>query len=362
MSISVRAHQSTRSASCVPLGPAVAALLLAAVCGYLLGGEAREATVVSRSRTLVAGSPQSPSPTQARAKRQASPDGSGREIAAAARSCKRELDRALGLVQRELEAPADAEAKEASKVASAQMFRLLSNDPHALQQAIERMARLQDKEKTEWLAAILGRIRDPQVESLGVRLIRAHAPVQRAAGWEILDAIDSRWTLELVLQQGSEPSQEVRRAAVSALPESAGFGHDTANRVIPFLSRTLRSDADPETRRRAVLRLATWYRSAADLEEIIVALRENRDHRVRAGAAFALELASARIPRAIDALSKALRTHLEAPSVREAAWHALGSLGPLPEPARSRYASYGEIRDRAREAGMGAGDLSKESG
>ena len=97
------------------------------------------------------------------------------------------------------------------------------------------------------------------------------------------------------------------------------------------------------------MRLGEWHRDVADLNPVIAALAQDASVNVRAGCAFAFELAGRREPVVLAALVSTLRNPLEDPLVRENAWKALGSLAPLPSGAHAAYADYGLVMEAAGE-------------
>ena len=110
---------------------------------------------------------------------------------------------------------------------------------------------------------------------------------------------------------------------------------------------------DPESRRRAAIQIGLWHREPADLSIVLSALRSDRDVNVRAGCAYALELAMRRDAAVVNALASVLGDEREDMLVRDNAWHAISALGPLPENLRELWQSWKDQRDARSEGGAG---------
>jgi hypothetical protein len=132
----------------------------------------------------------------------------------------------------------------------------------------------------------------------------------------------------------------VRRAAVFAIPEPQGTSAADAQRVVATLGRAAQFDVDPELRRRAVIQLGAWHHTTADLAPVLRLLAADPSVDVRAGAAFALEVAVRREPSVLSALARAMNDRGEDSLVRHNAWRALGRLGPLPDSIARDYATF----------------------
>jgi hypothetical protein len=225
-------------------------------------------------------------------------------------------------------------------------------DPQALAAALERFRVLRDPEQLRGLAAALGAIRDPEVEELALELAHTSTDsARRAAAFDILDAFDSPGARTLTLDVlGGDSDRTLRRAALRALPQARGAVHADARPVVAALTRVLQSDPDAELRRRAATRLAEWHTQASDLNPVLRALAEDPSVDVRAGCAFACELAARRDTAVVRALTTRLADAGEDPLVRENAWRALGSLGPLAPESQAAYASFQEERVAQGEA------------
>ena len=266
-----------------------------------------------------------------------------------------DFQRVFDAAKKAFEAPDDHHTNEAALAAAGELELRLLTDPVALDAALERFPQLVDQAELEILAAVLGRVRDPEVEDLALRLAQDRTnPLRSAAALDILDSLDTPKAREValnVLQQAVDVN--VRRAALRAVPEPQGASQDEARGVVQSLIDILANDPDSELRRRAAVMLGTWHRSQADLQPVINHLISDPSVDVRAGAAFGLELSRSRDPAVIDALTRTLVNTGEDPLVRENAWKALGAISPLPPAAHQAYRTYAEEREALGEAGGG---------
>lgn len=266
-----------------------------------------------------------------------------------------DFNKVFEAAKKAFEAPDDHHIGEAALAAAGELELRLLTDPVALDAALERFPDLTDQAELEILAAVLGRVRDPEVEDLALRLAQDRAnPLRRAAALDILDSLDTPKAREValgVLQQAVDVN--VRRAALRAVPEPQGASQAEAQGVVESLTQILANDTDPELRRRSAVMLGTWSRSQADLQPVVDHLIGDPSVDVRAGAAFGLELSRSRDPNVIEALTRALRNTGEDPLVRDNAWKALGAISPLPPAAHQAYQAYAEEREALGEAGGG---------
>ncbi|MBI4575957.1 MAG: HEAT repeat domain-containing protein [Planctomycetes bacterium] len=214
------------------------------------------------------------------------------------------------------------------------------------------MARSADPAEIESLAATLGRLRDPEVEAWALELAAGAASWRlRAAAFDILDALDTPAARDVALSALRRESEvEVRRSALYALGEPEGVSREEARPVTAELAAVLARDADGEARRRAAVLLGTWGEGAGDLAPVVAALERDPDPGVRAGCAFALELARDRTGAVVAALARTVAAPGEDPLVRENAWRALGALGPLPSEAQGAWLAFREEYESAQEA------------
>lgn len=326
-----------------------AALLLAFGLGLVLGrsevAPARGATTPAarpgqahgqargeRAPTAAAGS------THAHARPEE--DGAGREDEGRALPAA-DLEAALAVARAAARAPEDEQLCDQAQDAAEALEGALLRDPQARAAALGRLRAASDPAELELLAAVLGRIKDLAVEEAALDLIRAAAPAQQAAGFEMLDALDlpsARAASLEGLARAREPA--VRRAALGALPVPVGASLEDARDVVGALTGLVRGDPDPELRRRAAVELGRWHRGPEDLGPLLAALERDPDPNVRAGAAFGLELAARRDPPVVEALVRAVRRPDEDPLVRENAWKALGALGPLAPEAQAEWRRF----------------------
>lgn len=218
----------------------------------------------------------------------------------------------------------------------------LRNDPAALQGALDHFRAARKREDVELLAAVLGRVPDPTVVAAAVDVAGRDAePWRRAAALDLLDGLDTPAALPVAIKAlTTEQDVEARRAAVHALPMPTGVSAREAKQVTTALVRAASSDADAEVRRRAAVALGDWARTAEDLAPVVAGLTGDPSIDVRAGCAFALEIARPTDPAARAALVAAVSRRDEDPLVRENAWRALGAAGPLADKEHSVWAAY----------------------
>jgi len=192
------------------------------------------------------------------------------------------------------------------------------------------------------MAARLGDSGDPAVEAFALEMAETGAtPAVRAAAFDLLDRLDTPAAVEPILDTlARERDPVLRQAALMALPEPAGVDRAEAGRVLGALTHVLARDGDAESRRLAAIGLGTWHGTADDLLPVVTALKSDPASSVRAGAAFAIELAGTRDQGLVGALVKAIGDPTEDDLVRENAWHALGASGPLPPEAAEAYRAY----------------------
>ncbi len=264
-----------------------------------------------------------------------------------------DLEPALAAARKAADAPEDETAASAALDALQRLEETILDDPAALARTIERFGRTTDPRELGFLAAGLGHVPDPEVEEAAVRIARGDAdPGRRAAAFDVLDALDTPEATQVALEAlSSEADPAVRLAALRAIPEPTGASLDEAALVVGRLADVLSRPGEAEARRRAALLLARWYRREADLAHVLEALERDPDPGVRAGCAYALEVAQSRTEPVFAALVRSLTEEREDPLVRENAWRALGALGPLGPEAHAAYEVYRETRDVEGEGG-----------
>jgi HEAT repeat protein len=219
--------------------------------------------------------------------------------------------------------------------------------------AIERFRSEQDPASLEVLSAALGRVVDPAVEELALELVRRDPdPARRAAAFDLLDRLDPPAATAAVLSAlGRESDPALRQAALRALPAPRGTNTEGARPVVAELTRLLASDPDEELRRRSAVLLGEWRTCEGELTPVLEALARDPSAQVRAGCAFACEVAGRRSSPVLEALLAAMESEHEDPLVRANAWSALGALAPLPPRAHEAWLLHAEQRDAAGEAG-----------
>lgn len=266
-----------------------------------------------------------------------------------------DLNKVFTAAKQAFAAPDDHHVAEAATAAAGELEMRLLTDPAALEAAMKRFPQLTDQAELEVLAAVLGRVRDPEVEQLAIRYAKDRSNlIRRAAALDILDALDTPDARPVALDVLDEARDvNVRRAALRAIPEPQGASQDEAARVVATLTQILANDLDTELRRRSAVMLGTWARNQADLQPVINHLIGDNSIDVRAGAAFGLELSRSRDSAVLDALTRAVLNAQEDPLVRENAWKALGAISPLPPAAHQAYQAYYDEREALGEGGGG---------
>ena len=220
---------------------------------------------------------------------------------------RRRLHETLDAAVREGANPDDHEAELVSREASGQLLAELQANPEAVAGTLARMASETDRTRLAAMSTVLGQLRDPEVENAALKLAESGDPARQEAALDILDAHDSPKAIPVALRLlGSSAPTEVRRAALRAIPESQGQSVEQAGAVVTEMARVLQTDADPESRRRAAIQIGLWHREPADLSIVLSALRSDRDVNVRAGCAYALELAMRRDAAVVNALASVL--------------------------------------------------------
>lgn len=251
------------------------------------------------------------------------------------------LKEALKIARAAFAAPDNREVQETAKLAAGGLYVHLKNNPDDLARSLTQLSSSNRQDEADFLASVLGQIHDPIIEKTALELAERGGDASKAAAFDILDAFDTAAALSPALRALTpDQSVQVRRAALRAIPKPEGLDHDTANEVVKQLTRTLKTDEDPEARRRAALLLGDWQRSLAEFWPVIEALGQDQDINVRAGCAFACEISGLKDARVINALVELLDRGQEDPLVRENAWRALGRLSPLPKSAELAYEKY----------------------
>lgn len=211
------------------------------------------------------------------------------------------------------------------------LLQALLQDPARVDEVLERL-RGGTLEEAGSVTTTLGRFRDVRVLRAAVALAEARDAEawRRAMALEVLDGLDAGPAAPVALRALADPDPVVRRAAVHALPPRAEVDPERAPTVLAALGAALRRDADAEVRRRAALAIGRWAADAGELGPVLASLVRDPSPDVRAGAAFACELAAQDGPRVRQALLRSMEAG-EAPLVRENAARALEVLGPLAE-------------------------------
>lgn len=263
-----------------------------------------------------------------------------------------DFNKAFAAVQNANDLPDSHEAAAVARQAAGELEQRLLNDPEALKAAIARFPTLEKTHELELLAVVLGRVRDPEVEELGLR----HAsdstnPARQAAAFDLLDALDTPKAKDVALSAlQRERDTTVRRAALRAVPPASGASEQEADDVVRTLTQILDTDPDRELRRRAAVMLGTWHRTLAELNPVMQHLVSDQNVNVRAGCAFGLELSKRRDSTVINVLVGVLNTQDEDPLVRTNAARALEALSPLPAEAHRIYQEYKSQQDALGEA------------
>ncbi len=262
-----------------------------------------------------------------------------------------DLEPALTAARAAFEAPADEHVQDAAAAAAEDLAARAREDAATLDAVVAQLERSHDAGELELLAAVLGQVRDHEVEQLALQ-IAADDPeaARRLAAFDILDGHDAPSARPVALRAlRQETDRDVRRAALRAIPEPVGASTDEAREVRAGLLPVLAGDSDPEARRRAAILLGRYAGSVADLQPVLAALTQDADPGVRAGCAFACELAGLRAPALADALSRAVAATGEDPLVRENAWFALAAQAPLAPEHHAVYQVFAADREAASE-------------
>ena len=279
-------------------------------------------------------------------------------VAAGASRDQLKLAKAVAAAKEALREPTDHHIQEAAHAAAGELEMQLLSDPNALSTALRRFPSLRDPLELELLAAALGRVRDPEVEELALRMAQDNRhPPRQAAALDMLDALDTPKAREVALDVlGRERDPGVRRAALHAVPDPEGASVDDAERVIGSLTQLLESDPDPEARRRAALKLCSWHRTLGELRPVLDHLARDPDVNVRGGCAHGLGVARNRAPEVVNALVQAMTNTGEDLLVRENSYHSLSALSPLPQAAHEAHADFKRELDAIGEAGPSPAD------
>ncbi len=170
-----------------------------------------------------------------------------------------------------------------------QLLEEMRGDQQALRWVVGRFRAAPGSPLGGQLAAVLGMIKDPEVERVGIELIRAggsQASVE--AGLELLGRLDiasPRTRRAMLALLSTDRRTAVVGAALDALKPAVTDPQEAREVILSITPLTAHRSA--EVRRRAVIALAGWSRDAAGLAPVLRALRD-QSATVRAGAAFAL--------------------------------------------------------------------------
>jgi hypothetical protein len=267
---------------------------------------------------------------------------------------KLKLDKALQ-VARDLDSkPDEEESIAAAQSATSGLYFELSTDRQALASALSRLPHLGTRGELGMMAAVLGRIADPEVEQLALTMSQASSPLLREAAFDILDGLDLPSGRSVAVRAlRIEGEVDVRRAAVRAMPEPRGASEEDADEVVKQLSQVLGTDQDPETRRLAAISLASWHRNLGEFMVVLQHMISDESAGVRAGCAFACEISGRRDPEVVKALVQSLERTGEDDVVRDNGYRALKAMGPLPARASEAFKLYEQQMD---DDGAGEGN------
>jgi len=218
----------------------------------------------------------------------------------------------------------------------------LLRDKRAMEAALARFRGEADAAKLEALAFLLAQARTPDVEALAAELSLRGDRAHRLAALGLLDQFETPASLGPVAETlRSERDPALVAAAVYALPEPRGASAQEAASVVEGLRRALAS-TDAEARRRAAIALASWL-PPSEAEPLLGAtLERDPEAIVRAVAAFGLEVIRPRLEVTVLLLAQVTARRTEERPVRENAWRALGSVGPLPAELAAVYRAFEE--------------------
>lgn len=266
---------------------------------------------------------------------------------------KTPLNDALKAAREAENSPDSEELQSGAREAARGLYFKLSSDPAALAGALQRMPNLTDRGEIGMMAAVLARIRDPEVEDLALAMTKSASPLVREGAFDILDGLDSPAARGVALKAlATETEPEIRRAAVRAIPDSSGASVKDASETVRQLAEVLGRDPDPETRRLAAISLASWHRDLSEFAPVLNALRRDGSATVRAGCAFACEVAGRKESQIAEILVQVLQLKEEDSVVRDNAYRALRVMGPLSPGASEIFKNYEKEMD---ERGDGEG-------
>ncbi len=223
-----------------------------------------------------------------------------------------------------------------------QLAALVAADPSELEAALAQVPGA-SIEELELLVLALGFVRRPEVEELAAGLaLDDPAPERRALGVELLGRLGTPRALPVLDQVlGQESATPVLRVALGALPRPVAVSEAEGARLRGKLEGFAASPT-PELRRRALIALADW---SPDTGLARAALAGDPDPAVRAGAAYALELAGGGSAADRELLARVLEDVGEPFVVRDNAWRALGAAGPLPASMHAAWHRFARERE-----------------
>lgn len=266
---------------------------------------------------------------------------------------KTPLNDALKAAREAENSPDSEEAQSGAREAARGLYFKLSTDPTALAGALQRLPNLTDRGEIGMMAAVLAQIRDPEVENLAIAMTKSPSALVREGAFDILDGLDAPGARGVALKAlSTETEPEIRRAAVRAIPDSSGASVKDATETVRQLAEVLSRDQDPETRRLAAISLASWHRDLSEFAPVLNALRRDSSPRVRAGCAFACEIAGRKESQIAEVLVQVLQLKEEDSVVRDNAYRALRVMGPLSAAASEIFKNYEKEMD---ERGDGEG-------
>lgn len=266
---------------------------------------------------------------------------------------KTPLNEALRAAREAEHSPDSEEAQSGAREAAVGLYYKLTTDQTALAGAIQRMPNLTDRGEIGMMAAVLGRIRDPEVESLAIEMTKSPSALVREGAFDILDGLDSPGARAVALRAlANETEPGIRRAAVRAIPDSSGASIEEAGETVRQLGEVLSRDQDPETRRLAAISLASWHRDLSEFMPVLKAMRRDTSATVRAGCAFACEIAGRKESQIVAALVQVLELKEEDSVVRDNAYRALKVMGPMSPASSAVFKNYEREMD---ERGAGEG-------
>lgn len=232
-------------------------------------------------------------------------------------------------------------SREAEKLATA-----INADKGERSLVVERFLQTLGTEEGSVLAAALGGVDDPEVESAVVRLAEGTGtPTQRIAALELLSQAGNqspttRTALLGILDSNIQGDEQVTVATLSALGRRGATSISEQERVIGTTEPLVQS-RNARIREQSLRILAEWAPHDEFLLRTLTTATQDPDAAVRSSALRLLADNGFRFDDVRDAITMRLQDPQEEPQVRLTAWQALETF-PLDD---QTYALYGEFKN-----------------